>query len=215
MALPPSVSRPIAAATALAALLVPAAAARADHGEPFSNPTLTRYLKIAERHWAVAAPTCTAADGQPLGVHAVLYDEPDPSVVASAEQPGCRIWLDRDWWPRPPSERDCITIVHEWGHLLGYGHSSDPNSLMASYPTGGAPECAFFGHRATRARSDAARKRSAARRARAVSRDRRRRCAAERPERPLTHDAWSSRILKRAHADKHRGGRKAACKARR
>jgi hypothetical protein len=165
MALPPSLRWSLAAAIACSALLAPPSAYGAWIERPYTSPTLTRYLQVAERHWGVPAPTCTGEHGAPVGVIVALYNDPDPDVVAAAEQPGCRIWLDRDFWPRPASKRDCVTIVHEWGHLLGHGHANDPNSLMFTYPTGGAPGCEFVNRRVrAHARERLARKRARARR---------------------------------------------------
>lgn len=189
MALPPSIRRPLAAAIALAALLVPATA-QAEEDQPYTNPTIARYMQIAERHWAIPAPSCTDEHGATVGPNTVLYDEPEPGVVAAAEQPGCRIWLDRDYWPAAPSEEDCVTIVHEWGHLLGYGHSRNPNSIMYSYPTGGAPECAFFGDRAKARRARLARKRAGARRK--AARGARHGALRGFHNRTWPHDSWSS-----------------------
>jgi Matrixin len=118
--------------------------ARADHGEPYTHPALAQYLEIAEAHWGSPPPSCGAADGQVIPVHVVLYDNPNPKVTATAEQPGCRIWLDRDWWPAPASRIDCTIIAHEWGHLLGHGHSHDKSSLMFPQPLTGAPGCWAF-----------------------------------------------------------------------
>jgi hypothetical protein len=123
------------------------AVARADHGKPFMNGTLADYFEIAQAHWGGSLPQCTTGDGQAIPVHAVLYDHPDPEVTASADQPGCRIWLDRDWWPARPSRGDCTVIAHEWGHLLGYGHSHDRNDLMFAQPLSGAPGCWVFSPR--------------------------------------------------------------------
>jgi hypothetical protein len=136
------IKRLLALACVLA--LATPAVARADHGKPYTNRTLAQYLEIAEAHWGAPAPTCTAADGQVIPVHVALFDNPDPKVTATAEQPGCRIWLDRDWWPAPASRIDCTIIAHEWGHLLGRAHSHDQNDLMFPEPLSGAPGCWVF-----------------------------------------------------------------------
>jgi hypothetical protein len=136
----------IAIAAVVGGLLAPAAA-RADHGHPFVNADVQTYLQIAADHWGVPAPTCTAGGGRVIPVHVVLHDNPDPDVVATAEQPGCRMWLDRDWWPTPASRMACTTIAHEWGHLLGYGHSRNPRDLMYEEPLTGAPACSLFNPR--------------------------------------------------------------------
>jgi len=122
-----------------------AAAASADHGTPYESATLTRYLQIAEAQWGAPAPTCSGQGKAAVRVHAVLFDSPDPSVSAVAEQPGCRIWLDRDFWPARDDAIDCTIIAHEWGHLLGFGHSEVVGSLMYPMPEHGAQGCGVFG----------------------------------------------------------------------
>lgn len=122
-----------------------APAASADHGVPYETAVLSQYLAIAQTHWGAPAPTCTGQDGESIPVHAVLYDDPDPEVSAMAELPGCRIWLDRGSWPAAPDEVDCTILAHEWGHLLGHGHSDDDQSLMYEAPFKGAPGCGVFG----------------------------------------------------------------------
>ena len=108
------------------------------------DAALTRYLEIAKAHWSGAPePVCQSPAG-PVPVHAVLYDDPDPGVSARAEEPGCRIWLDRDFWPRPLDQIDCTIIAHEWGHLVGLPHTGNPNALMYDTPTSGAPGCALI-----------------------------------------------------------------------
>lgn len=119
--------------------------ARADHGAPYRSATLTRYLQVAQAQWGRPAPACPGRGNSVVGVHAVLFDSPDPEVSAVAEMPGCRIWLDRDFWPAPNDAIDCTIIAHEWGHLLGYGHSEIPQSLMYATPELGAPGCGVFG----------------------------------------------------------------------
>ena len=122
-----------------------ATAASADHGTPYESPTLTRYLQIAEAHWGAPAPTCAGRNGETIQVHAILFNDLHPDVSAVAEQPGCRVWLDRDFWPAAEDETDCTIIAHEWGHLLGFGHSPDRKSLMYEAPEHGAPDCGVFG----------------------------------------------------------------------
>jgi hypothetical protein len=135
----------LAAACALA-LLSPATAG-ADDGQVVNDPTLAQYMRIAAGYWGAPEPHCEGPDGQSISPYAVMADDPNPSVAAWAEMPGCRIWLDADYWPAPPSEQYCNLIAHEWGHLLGYPHSEDSHNLMwvsgpttwsrAASPTGG------------------------------------------------------------------------------
>jgi hypothetical protein len=133
-----------------------AAPAGADHGPVVLDESLAAYLAVAERHWG-AAPACVDADGRPLPVHATLFDDPDPAVAARAEQPGCRIWLDRDYWPAPPSPLACVEIAHEWGHMLGHGHTE--HGLMSEHALGVVPGCAVFrAERRALARGRAARR---------------------------------------------------------
>jgi hypothetical protein len=140
----PRVPRKLIALFALACALAAPTVARADHGEPYTNSDLEAYFEIASAHWDVPAPSCTGPGGEQIPVHAVLYDNPDPDVVASAEQPGCRMWLDRDFWPAPPSRFACTIIAHEWGHLLGHGHHPDDRNLMFEQPLTGAPGCSLY-----------------------------------------------------------------------
>ena len=173
-------------ALACAALAGPAATVgKADHGEPYQSQTLTRYLEIAAAHWGGPAPTCTGNDGQSIQVHAVLYDDPDSDVAASAEQPGCRIWIDRSYRLAQPDQIDCTILVHEWGHLLGRDHSDDESSLMYESPVEGAPGCAVFGVRSNGRRQDAARKRRGARKEHRTRRGRHGRRAVARRMRPV------------------------------
>jgi hypothetical protein len=146
----------ILAIAALPAVLA-AAPARADHGRALIDESLSSYLRVAERHWGAGPPPCVGLRGEPVHVHAALFDDPDPFVTARAEQPGCRIWLDRDWWPAPPSRRHCVEVVHEWGHLLGHGHVE--HGLMSAEAHGAVPGCEAF-RRARRrpARAAAARR---------------------------------------------------------
>jgi hypothetical protein len=131
---------PLAIAALLAALA--AAPARADHGRALIDETVSSYLRVAERHWGAAPAPCVGQQGEQVLVHAAMFDDPDPLIIGRAEQPGCRIWLDRDWWPGPASRRRCLEIVHEWGHLLGHSHAE--RGLMSEEARGVVPECNRF-----------------------------------------------------------------------
>jgi hypothetical protein len=145
----PRVPRKLSVVFALACALAAPSVARADHGVPYMDRDLEAYFEIAQAHWDVPIPSCTGPGGEPIPAHAVLYDNPHPDVVAGAEQPGCRMWLDRDFWPAPPSRIACTIIAHEWGHLLGHGHSPDERNLMFEEPYTGAPGCALYDPRVT------------------------------------------------------------------
>jgi hypothetical protein len=146
-----------ALAIAVPLALLGAAPAWADHGPALIDESLSSYLRVAERHWGAAPAACVGAQGEPVHAHAALFDDPDPLVTARAEQPGCRIWLDRDWWPARPSRRRCVEVVHEWGHLLGHGHVE--RGLMAPEAHGPVPGCAAFRQARPRPRRAAAARR--------------------------------------------------------
>jgi hypothetical protein len=65
----------------------------------------------------------------------VLHEERNTMGFYTPMRP-CTIFLNRDvdwtdggrrdtWW------QVCATVIHEYGHVVGRGHSSDPNSIMA------------------------------------------------------------------------------------
>jgi hypothetical protein len=165
-AMTPLLRRIAAPALACAIAVLAAPPARADHGMALLDETLGAYLLVAQAHWGEPAPTCVGVDGQPVTVHAALFDDPNPRVTARGEQPGCRIWLDRDFWPAPPGVRSCAEIAHEWGHLLGHAHTV--TGLMAPDVLGAVPGCSVFGRRELRrlARSGSRRPARAVRRCR-------------------------------------------------
>src|SRR2546423_6078373 len=129
---------PLAAVCALA--LMARVTATADQG--VNDPELSGYIRIAREYWR-EAPLCNGPNGQAVGPQVAIANNPDPGVAAWAEQPGCRMWLDSDHWPAPPDEQHCNLIAHEWGHLLGHTHSSDPHSLMwGGWTNNVVPGCA-------------------------------------------------------------------------
>jgi hypothetical protein len=83
---------------------------------------------------------------QSLAIAALLWGPPacgTPTVATDPTLPAAALgYADRrscviDLPPTRPKSQDnwasiCTTIVHEWGHLTGHGHSSNPRSVM--YP---------------------------------------------------------------------------------
>ena len=153
-----------AVAVAAVALALPVTAYAGE--TPFLDDDLATYFGIAREHWGGPIPACVANGVTTIPAHAVLYDDPDPSVAARAEQPGCRLWVDRGNWRRLAPVEACMIVVHEWGHLLGHGHSDDPSDLMAAFPKRPPPACAALQRGSRRARASSRRARSCAARAR-------------------------------------------------
>jgi hypothetical protein len=83
-------------------------------------------LLLAAAFWG-QTPAC----GQPSIKPAAL---PAP-VVGRADFADCSIVVDPSRLTYAGSA--CMTVVHEYGHELGLGHSTDPNDVM--YPVMGKP----------------------------------------------------------------------------
>ena len=101
---------------ALALLLAPAAAAH-------RSETYTRTHAAAHRAYAYwgRLPPC----GMPSVKFVPLRDY--SAYVGYAPRGRCEIWLDSGTWTY---RNLCVVMIHEWGHRLGYRHSSNPDSLM-------------------------------------------------------------------------------------
>jgi hypothetical protein len=184
-------------ATVLLFALIPAgASAYMGPGEPVADPQVNAWLDIARATWG-AAPDC--AQG-------VLIDRaerlPGPGIWAAAEMPGCHISLDPDFYPAPAAlrataadrrsweEQMCNVVVHEWGHLLGHDHSSDPHHVMAPFAPRvvagcrpSAPAAPSAGGQATGRRKKAAKRARANKRRAAARRAAGRRSSKARPAR--------------------------------
>jgi hypothetical protein len=65
------------------------------------------------------------------------------------------LWLDRRQWREMGPVEACTIVVHEWGHLLGLGHSEDPLDLMADFPARPPYRCARLGRKVRAARASA------------------------------------------------------------
>lgn len=94
-------------------------------------------LRMAARWWTLA-PACGT-------VTFWLADLPAEGEVGVADDDLCRIYIDRAFWsadwrdPFAGNAADpftlCVVISHEYGHLLGYQHNAEQDSIMA--PVGG------------------------------------------------------------------------------
>jgi hypothetical protein len=108
-----------------------AQAATAPGADPATDPQIAQWIADAQAYWG-AAPNC------PNGISIQRAEWlPDPGVWAAAVQGGCAVAFDPDFYPAPADYDQgwyraamCSVVAHEWGHLLGYGHVSDPNNLM-------------------------------------------------------------------------------------
>lgn len=92
--------------------------------------TLAAYLAIAAMAWGPApcgTPQVQWAHAPDPATMAgwVAFDVYRPQDLATVD---CTIYIDaRDLWH---PDWNCSLIVHEWGHLTGHKHSSDPLNVM-------------------------------------------------------------------------------------
>lgn len=93
------------------------------------DPQIAGLLRTARTFWHVPPPCPIVV------VREELLSE--PLVWAAALTDRCLIALDPDFYPRPLDldvwywqAEMCSVITHEYGHLLGYSHTTDPRSVM-------------------------------------------------------------------------------------
>lgn len=61
--------------------------------------------------------------------------DPDPTVSGFATPGTCVIYVTPTFLAqRPSADLICAVVVHEYGHLLGLGHSDDETNVMAPSP---------------------------------------------------------------------------------
>ncbi len=137
-----SMLRRIMLVATLCLLACPAAADASP--DPSRDPLVRRWITVAQAYWG-ASPACLG------GVDVVVGNwGPQDDTWAFAARGGCWIVLRPTVYPMPAGSDPtwwrtamCSTIAHEWGHILGHGHSTDPRSLMYPYvPLGAVSGCA-------------------------------------------------------------------------
>lgn len=96
--------------------LLSAAPANASFDRPVTDPGALYALDTARSYWGTELP-CVR----------MLWDT---GRDVAAETYGCDIYLFPNWLQLSPGER-CETIVHEYGHLLGHGHTTSVRSIMS------------------------------------------------------------------------------------
>ena len=159
--------------TLLCVLALPASAGAS--GDPDRDPLVRHWLSVAKDHWD-RSPACLGG----VGVVSAWWLRGQSSWAFSSPD-GCWIALNPDAYPAPDGADRltwqtamCSVVVHEWGHLLGVPHSSDPASLMHPLvPVGLLPRCADAAPAPPRRRRLCVRTSSPRRCARASGRSRR------------------------------------------
>lgn len=117
----------------LAFLLLPGGAQAA----PFT-PRLNLAFKLAERYWGQYPSGCAS-----LETAVVPADSLSGEALGMAHPaPNCLIEIDRDLARPELYGAACVTVFHEYGHLLGLGHDADPRSVMSN-PTPDADEVPY------------------------------------------------------------------------
>lgn len=81
-------------------------------------------LDVAAQVWLTTIPCANVTYGQPTKPGEWAWAE-----LGTPSSYGCTIWVDEAVWPTMSPGRQCETIIHEYGHLLGYRHTTD-RSIM-------------------------------------------------------------------------------------
>lgn len=94
---------------------------------PFT-PSLERAYNVATHYWGGEPSGCTSIEKAIVPTLDGYYAE------ASQPEPGeripCFLWVSRSLASPRAFGTACGVLVHEVGHLRGYGHSDDPTNVM-------------------------------------------------------------------------------------
>jgi hypothetical protein len=93
---------------------------------------LAASIAVALAFWGPAPPPCTVESVRVVDFAGGEWG------VAWVGGPTCPIEIQTrrwKWWEL------CATVVHEYGHVYGRGHSSDPDDVMAPFLSDPAPMC--------------------------------------------------------------------------
>lgn len=115
-------------ATAQALTFAPNASAMVTLPEPGE---VAIYQRAAETYWGRTVP-CLAVTYEAAPGH--------EHAVATAELGGCLIYLNPAGWAPWAARWRCDAFVHEFGHLLGYEHTTDM-SVMDPFHDRAVPQC--------------------------------------------------------------------------
>jgi hypothetical protein len=112
---------------------------------PFT-PELSYAYELANEHWHGPPTGCTSIDFEivPNGSIGDFEGEASEPLPGEAPKPCFLYVIARDAAPNW-FERACAIIRHEDGHLHGFGHSDDPNSIMFPDPQFVPSQCASAG----------------------------------------------------------------------